>query len=311
MVKNLLLLLASALALPAVAGIDNNGSNVVDSGNLRTTFEVLNGIEGYVFIEQGQSRDLSQTFSRSDLVMGENGQVELMDMAYTLYPGGEKFVKIEGGQGADAKGIITGLEYGETILTITEGDGTTHDFIVFVCPKVNIVMADGVSYSHQKIYNQKMKVDFTRSQNYAISSVWAEYDGKSYDITDLIDRRTGHYESESKILSDVTYTVIMEENDHPDEIISNSPFRLYVNGNTMLLKDSDPDNRVPESELDNWLFSVITLRGRTVYSKYGKDCVTPGQTYHDLDLFLSSGVYYVRMQSPEGEEYNYKIIIRG
>ena len=289
----MLMMLVTLLASAQTSG----GGSVVNEEHMRATLDVLNSIEGYVFIEKGadKSRDLTATFTRTDAATeaGINAD-DLKALDWRAY--NENIVEVTD------EGVITGLKFGETIVEMTEEDGTIHNYIVFVCPTVTVISPDGVIYTHQKIYNQKMKIDFSQSAKYVINCVMAEYDGNVYDVTDMIDPETGHYESNDQITSDVYYTVSMER-DLDDNFLSKTPIRVMVaNGVVEFVAE--------EGLLENSTIEMTDLKGGVILAGAASSYVDFGGETPRLTPEIAEGIYFLNVTVAGGETYNYKIIIK-
>lgn len=319
-----------ATALSGFAQADNKDENVVNPDDLVIIGDkiaeiegILRSVEGYVFLEKGpeKARDLSSTFNRTDQVVEEaRSQDHLQSMNWSTLNSSIAYVNDEG--------IITGYEYGQTLLTLENGD-KKHYFIVFVCPTVTVVSPDGVVYTHQKVYNEKMKVDFSQSDDYVINSVMATYQERSYDVTDKIDIN-GHYESshedgsDLRITSDVVYTLSLEK-EPADHVVSKSPYRWLVANGAIQLASSDPVGKpLTRSKLEDLKVTVSVMRNTDIHGVSMKEDTVYGwmplSTFFDsnlndgvidLDFKFNQGIYNISLKdSKTGEEYSYKIVIR-
>lgn len=290
--------------------------------------EILNSIEGYVFLEKGEqnARDLTDTFYRSSKLFKDKEKPELQAMKWKVI--NEEMVNIT------EDGKVEGKAYGETIMTVTdeldvdeEGNPKEHNFIVFVCPTVTVISPDGSIYTHQKIYDKQMKVDFSHSQNYTINSVMAKYYGneteptKIYDITDKINKVTGHYVSDIDIQGDVEYTVTLEENPG-DNLRSNSKVRLCVVDGIMELKSTEKEPLNMDT-LNNMRIDVSTVKKQNgeitetaIATFEGGNCINVVEGSGEepdkviLNIPFNDGIYFIKFYYNNKLEYNFKVVIK-
>lgn len=292
--------------------------------------EILESIDGYIFLEIGQTRDLSNTFSRTDeLFSGLDDESKIQELDFEIKNDDIAIV--------DEKGKVTGYDYGQTLLIVSDSKDIIQDgdkkenyyFIVLVCPTISIITPDGVVYKHQKIYNQKTKVDFTHSANFAINSVMANYNNgeKVYDITDKIDSN-GHYESEVNISRNVIYTVTLEE-DPEDNLLGKSPYRILVdNGNIWfaladsgLKGDETDEQKADKLESDLKEMTIVTStpknRGTAETPNMGEVQVYTTSNGEKIDFSgsmpkytapFNDGVYFLTLTIGD-KSYKYKIVL--
>lgn len=324
----------AALLLPFALGAfaqeqNASGGAVSISDRIESVKQILENIEGYVFLEIGEdkARDLSETFGRTISVFEDYNSDQLKDLHWDSMNKDIAWFSNDNGN-------IFGKNYGETIVTVTEKDGTKHRFIVFVCPTVTVISPDGAVYTHQKIYNQKLKIDFSQSDNFNINTVMASYDGQIFDVTDSIDPQNGHMESERQITSDVEFTVTLEE-DVEDVLLGNYPIRLGVlNGKIYIMTDDD-EMPLDASYLSKLKVEATTMRKvagemieRSVFQSTGAKCIdfnsglSVTKTYKEknkedkiiqdvpiLNIPFNDGLYFIKLDDGTNY-YNYKIIIR-
>lgn len=326
MIKHLFICLAMSTAL--LASADNlttmsTTATPVNEEKAKEILKQLEQIEGYIFLEKGddKSRKLTDTFGRTDKVFKGKDEVALADMEWEVLNTDIASIELNDGE-------IKGNKYGQTILKVTDGD-EEHYFIVCVCPTISIVSPEGVIYTHQKVYNSKTKVDFTQSDHFTINSVMAKYDTNDngqfdvYDITDNIDKETGHYESDLTITSDVFYTVTLEE-DTDDNILSQSPFRILVNDGLIYIKAAKDEyaDKVTEGYLKNMTVVGSTPKNRKtlehpdiyeaeVYRKKASECLVFDGEMPRYNIGFNNGVYFFTLidNNDNGKEYKYKIVI--
>ena len=322
MKKMLLVGLLMPFALAAGAQ-EQNDSRIVENTighKIADVKEVLTSIEGYIFIEQSKlgvdkSRNIANTLNRR--TEKEKDHLTEADLNNLL----DWSVSNSSIASYDrATHTVTGHNYGETILTLTDANNKDHYFLIFVCPTVTVVSPDGAVYTHQKVYNQKMKVFFSESKYFDINCVLAQYDGKIYDITADIDEHTGRYESKTPIQNDVRYTVTLREN-HKEQLISDNKMRLGVMNGEMKLIPSDSKNPLNTERLSNMRVVATTVKNisqygeaelveQEVFSSKGSDCINFNEDgIHDLNITFNDGIYYIKFY--EGNELvdNYKIVI--
>lgn len=324
--KHFFVFLMMSLALSGFAEEVNTGNKpgetITFGDKIAEVENILKSVEGYVFLELGKdkARDLAKTFDRTDKVVEEaadHNELRGMDWE-TQNP---QIAKV------DENGLIYGLSYGQTLLTLKNGD-KNHYFIVFVCPTVTVISPDGVIYTHQKVYNEKMKVDFSQSDDYVINSVMATYKGQSYDVTDKIDE-SGHYESSTdqgkdlRITSDVIYTITLEK-EAEDLVVSKSPYRFLVAGGRIQLVSADSAKQLAPADINNLEVKVTVMKNQsqddldmqevivynwTPLSKYVWGNVSDGVA--ELDFGFSEGIYNISLFNEEAnKEYTYKIIVK-
>lgn len=289
--------LLTLLMIPAA--IFAFAQDIVDEAKMKRTLELFGNIEGYVFIEKGENkaRELSETFARTDSVLTNSTVADLKDMSWNVY--NDFIARI------NDTGKIVGRNYGQTLIELTEADETVHNFIVFVCPTVTIISPDGVVYTHQKIYNQKMKVDFTHSANYSINCIMVDFDGETYEITDNVDPITGHYESTAHITNDVSYTITMEENPN-NVVIGEAPIKLrVVNG---IIEFSTRNKSL--DYLKECSIFVSDINGTEILSDKLDNCISYDSEYPEFIHSLDDGIYFVKIDDNDNNAYNYKIIIK-
>lgn len=375
MKKYLLILMAAFVSLPFVASAAEVGSqgNVTEE-TLNAQIEVIKSIEGYVFLGLGDvdRRDLSQTFSRTKEVMGENGQTELRGMEWRVYPLSDQTIAQ-----LDNEGGIIGNKFGETIITANEkltadeiaaitpetfkackylyydendpldayGNKKfndvesldfiknhkgyeyyeSHYFLVFVCPTVTVVSPEGAIYQHQKIYNQRMRVDFSHSEQYFVNCVIMEYEGNKYDITNMIAADptddminvNGHYMSTNRIRGDVSFTISMQDNknyNNPTNL-DKSPFRIQVCGKRVVVVDDDPKDGIsPVDQTIEWkTLNSDTVDGSAVLVATDDYIQVVGDDTKreaaELGQDLDPGIYFLNIKG-DYNDITYKVVIR-
>lgn len=316
MKKRLIWALIMPFALSGLAqdNIPSTGTSSIQD-RIESVQEVLSNIEGYVFLElgDGKERNLSDTFGRSNQVMGELNSDQLQALDWEVV--NRDIVEISN------EGKIRGLKYGETLMTVTDKNKEKHYFIVFVCPTVTILSPDGAIYTHQKIYNEQMKVDFSQSDNFVFNCVMAKYDGRVYDITDMINTDpnqgvVGRYISNDRIKSDVFYTITLEE--EPDDIlIGKSPIRLGVMNGIMRLMSADSAKPLTYDYLKNLQITASTMSvernqivEKQVFSSTGAKSIEFNGDDYVLNIPFNDGLYFIKLKDNKGNLYNYKVIIR-
>lgn len=255
--------------------------NSEDNLEVRQYVDLLNSIEGYVFISKGESRNLTLPFARTNEVFEGESINSLTSMDWYSY--NENIVSI------DENGLITGNEFGEAIISAITKDNTEHRFIIFVCPTITVISPEGVIYKHQKIYNQKVKVYLTQSKDYIINCVLRDGIDVTNDVT-----KDGYYESEDLITDDFTLLLSEESRLNSDDVIGDSGIRIQVRGQEVsFVSDINLSNRK--------IIITGTNRDRVLY-----DEVLPS---NNMIRFLSQnkGIFYINI---EGISEEFKIAIR-
>lgn len=322
MIKQFFIWLAMCSALVASAQ-SNNVSSSIDDQIMNEALGILNNISGYIFLEKGQTRKLSNTFNRTDkLFSGEDEKTLADEYSWEIQTNG--IAKIDNDDGE-----IVGCNYGQTLLTVYPNANKNEKtyFVVFVCPTISMITPDGVVYTHQKIYKQQTKVDFTHSDNYVINSVMAKYDSdedgnfEKYDITDLIDDK-GHYVSPVQITSDVYYTVTLEQ-DIRNIVKSDSNFKLLVCDGEIRIAPRNSDS-LSAADIE-WFKTADVIastpknKGTTtepnmvevqVYNKKGADCMSLNEEHPRFNIPFNDGVYFITLKGADGRAYKYKIVVR-
>lgn len=303
--KNILTTCLAAFAL-TLSAPRANAVVVDDVKSMQDVVNILNKIEGYVFIEKGddKERDLAEVFGKTDAVLKDKTREDLMKMHWDVF--NENVVDIK-----EDDGTVVGLNYGQSIVKLTDEKDKSLEFyfIVFVCPTITVVSPDGAVYTHQNVYGQKVKVDFSHSKNFSINCVMAEYNGNVYDITKTVVKDNGHFESSIDLESDMTFTVTLQEFDE-DKITGDSPIRLRVANGTLQFDFVD-ENYNWDNYLSMCTLKISTLEGKSVTESM-RTCVsyngeTPYPIYHNI---LNEGIYLVTITDPEGTSYKYKIVIK-
>lgn len=284
--KILLLLIMSLLTLFSYSQTNIN----VSQEYIKTAVNKLSSIEGYIFLTKGQSRVLPVIFDRTDLA-------DFSGVHYTSTTENIAAVNSQTGE-------VTGINYGETLLTILDDKDTEHTFLVFVCPTVTIVSPEGAIYSHQKVYGQPMKIEFTQSKDYVINCVMATHGyGDAYDVTDkIIDGENGKYISDDNITADVVYTISMQNiqagDDFNNAVDEKSSLRCQVVDNTVTFVAQSDDDRNPA--------------GQSIYYRL-VDGANPAAMNNTLDnngsiTLYESGIYLIWFENDY--THTYKIVIR-
>lgn len=238
----------SLLIATTGASIANDEFNdgLLENMDIKTFVSTLNDIEGYFFVGTDEVRDLSLTLSRPD------DSAEKEDYAAWTWKSMNPSIASMF-RGEENAPMLTGVAYGETIISGTEikDDGTTdnHNFVVFVCPKITIVSPQGAIYSYHKVYNQNTRIQFTQSKEYSINAVLRidAVHPEGLDITKDI-HEDGWYESTDQITGDTVFWVTMEENKEGDETTAtgSSAIRILVNEHLLTLTSDSKDEKVKD-----------------------------------------------------------------
>lgn len=193
--KLLLVLALAAASVPAFAATDDSGADqydimplaAVDNVTMHDVVEMLQNIQAFVFLNSGEDRDFTDVFARSKTIFTDVSKETLQ--SYKWEVANDKIATVH-----TETGILTGGEFGETFLTVTDNNGEEHLFAVFVSPCVTVLSPEGVIYKYQKMYNQPVRVRFTSGKNYHINCVMAKGIGetdedkaKFVNITDAVD----------------------------------------------------------------------------------------------------------------------------
>lgn len=230
--KKFLALMTTLLCGAQLFALDSSGA--FQNVNIKQFVETLDGIQGYFFIGKNESRALSLTLEREPgNDFNDASQVKAMHWS-SLNPWVAD---------VDDDGNISGMHYGETIIT-SDNNGEKTNYVVLVCPKITIVSPEGAIYSYHKIYNQKPHIQFTESKDFTVNCVLRHNsDGSVIDITDNIDENgwyNGEYveikDIDDQISEDVVLWVTMEgKNPAP-----NAPnVKITVDGQDVTIHSDD------------------------------------------------------------------------
>lgn len=246
---------------------------------MHSFIDLLDNIEGYVFIGQGERRDLSVPFAKTDSVFSHlDGEYAIQDLDWSVL--NTNILS------CDSDGVIEGLTFGETIVTAKEGIDE-HNFIVFVCPRITVLSPEGPIYSHNKVYGHPMKVTFTDSKRYKINCIMLD----ELDITD--DIQDGYYESENEITRDHMMTITMAN--------AETDVRLQVIGNEIqFIKNGIIYNDINSITIENSK-SKKSESYMKRYKTYSKN--SNGKFYIE-----ESGVYFTTV-TIDNKQIEYKFII--
>lgn len=319
MKKFLLALLTVSLSLTASAEntpdeSTETGSAQVTKDRLEAIVSTLKQIKGYVFLSPNETRELSKVFARTEEVLPGNSDPSQVIKNYSW-----KIMNPEIAQVHENTGLIEGFNYGETILTVYN-EKETNNFIVFVCPTITVEMPEGAIYSHQKIYGQRAKVNFTKSNNFVINCVMQTYtytDENNQTVTvvkDITDQVAasgnsvdGYYETEGAVLGDIVLNISMEDRDasEGDAIVGNSGVRLRVEGHKLTFV-------APEGKIhDNTKVTITANNGKVVYNGPISNQDEEGNYYIEF-LKNNLGVFFVNIEGingSTGKQCTYKIIL--
>lgn len=210
------------------AGDPNAGKiqiGTIENITVEEYVEILNGLDGFIFVGVGEDRDVSRTLGREP----ENGNEQSVYQGLTWTSLNPQIVSV------DENGVITGQDYGESIIQGIgkSDDGVDNDdidiaYVVFVCPKVTVMSPEGAVYSYHKIFDQQTRVQFTHSAGYAINAVTR--DGKDITEDEAFDKKTGWYISTDPIKEDACFCVTLEKTDAASEnVVKDSTLKVLVN----------------------------------------------------------------------------------
>lgn len=256
------LVTAFATSMAHAAGTtDAETTAPVESTNV---VELLNSVEGYIFLTPGEqySRDLRNTFTRTDEVFSGEGVASLARMSWRVF--NDEIAEVSD------EGIIVGKSFGNTMLRVTDLDNVNHYFIVFVTPTITVVTPEGAVYTHQKIYNDKAHIKISQSREYIINCVMlkGEESAEAEDITIKEDvfimHETendgygyGEYISEKEVTNNFTLTVTLEER----RTNNVTGYRVQVDGMVVkIVKKSDG------SPVGGKPVTITSVNGNVVYA---------------------------------------------
>ena len=288
--RKILLSFLSAFLMLTVSVGKGFANNSTEWESMEDVVEVLSKVEGYVFITYGESRDLRNTFTRTDVVFeGVQDKDELAVMSWYVYDTSVATVPYN-------DGVIKAMDYGNTLLKITETDGTNHYFIVFVTPTITVVSPEGSIYTHQKIFDEKARLKLSQSNEYVINCVMRD----GFDITERVvmhDNTSedgmgfGEYISTDDIREDVTLTLTLKQRDGYEDL----GYRLRVDGMTISLVDQKGN---PEGFGGKLKATIKSVNGQVVYNekfpsdgvlKFNDDVV--GVYFLSFDMMPELGTY--------------------
>lgn len=253
--------------------------------------KIIDKVEGYVFLSEGERRDLSLPFARTDAVFSEIESAEdLRALNWSSMNNDIVFV--------DKDGMAKGQSFGETIITVKDDNNELHNFIVFVCPTVTVKSPEGAIYTHHKVYNQKAKIYFTQSKDYLINCVMLNGE----DITDKVkidenEDGDGYYESEEPIISNMTFVISMESREENEigQVVGGSDINLQVQGKNITFVNTD---ETKQSIVGKNVKIKDVKRDKTVYN----NPLPPNNTIS----IETKGIYYVEIEGINGD---FKVII--
>ena len=171
-----------------------------------------------------------------------------------------------------------------------------------------------------------MRVDFSHSKQYFVNCVIMEYEGNKYDITNMIaDDPTddiinvnGHYMSTNRIRGDVSFTISMQDNknyNNPTNL-DDSPFRIQVCGNRVVVVDDDPDDNIsPVDQTIEWkTLNSDTVDGSADLVKTDDYIQVVGEDgtkreAAELGQALDPGIYFLNFKDVY-KDITYKVVIR-
>lgn len=251
--------------------------------------KIIDNVEGYVFLSEGEERDLSLPFARTDSVFSKFGADDLRKLDWSSMNNDIVFV--------DSEGMAEGRSFGETIITVKDKE-ELHNFIVFVCPTVTVKSPEGAIYTHHKVYNQKAKIYFTQSKDYLINCVMLNGE----DITDKVkidenEEGDGYYESEEPITSNMTFVISMEsrEDNEIGQVVGGSDINLQVQGKNITFVNTD---ETKQSIVGKNVKIKDVKREKVVYNK-------PLPSNNTISI-ETKGIYYVEIDGINGD---FKVII--
>lgn len=311
MKKKLFVMLLGLCTLTATATPEESSDQVMPlSGNSNVgMLDVLNQVQGYVFLSSGESRSLASLFEGSDVF--DLTQQEIDDLQWSS-------AKPEVAEIHSENGLLTANSFGNTLVT-AKNPVLGHEFhvVVFVCPTVTVKSPEGAVYSYQKIYDYPAKINFSKSKDYMLNCVMLKIGANDpIDITEavnydrdengnIVQNSDGYYNSDP-IKQNITFTVSMEKripkNEEGDsDVVGASGINIRVSGHRAEFVKFDEETGEPVLDFFKERKVTITdIYNRTVYD----------QIMHEDNVinFLNGaeGVFFVTIQGVPGD---FKIII--
>ena len=303
MKKFLLCALAGIFALSPLAQ-ETGSSSMTSQEKIKQVVDLLESIEGYIFITKGETRELPVVFSKTDEVFSGTTDNALKAMDWVVYDNDIAVCH-------NNDGTVYGNNYGQTFMSVVDKDGVNHNFVVYVCPTIKIISPEGAIYSHQKIFGQRAKINFTQSEHYQINCVMMTYRGETVDVTDHVamdeddkvgGETDGFYETEFPIEDDVVFVVSMESRNanNNDAVVGDTNINIRVDDYAVTFYD-------PQDEIKNGAKIRITGQDK-------KTVVYNGPFYDDKTDHCNtinfnrgnSGIFFITIEGVPGE---FKIII--
>lgn len=280
--KKLLLLILSVLG---VMGCQAQLSGSMTNVNMDELIEMIKNVQGHVFLSKGESRSLEDIIRNSSVI---NSEASVKELTWSTTHNNVVDVDSE-------DGTITGVSFGQSIVTVNDPKGDNFYLAVFVCPTITVKSAEGVIYKHQKMYNSPAKLQLTQSKEWLVNCVMRD----GVDVTDLVDEKgifdTSREADPAKrsITSDMILTVSMESRNENENglVVGNSGINLQVNSATHTLTFEDGGRNLiqPGMKID-------------IYDIFGKNLYGQGLPASKSIRFLdqNEGVFKVKIEGIDG-----------
>ena len=234
---------ASAQNPSAIEAVGNTGSEngIIGGKDMKEIVSILSDVKAYVFLGKGESRDLTKTFSRSEVIDFKGMETDEDHKSLDYEVGNKSVATID-----TETGKITGVGFGETIIRVYNPiSGNTQYFVAFVCPTITVKSPEGIVYSYPKMYNHRAKINLTASDQFMINTVLRD----GVDITDKVsgkENEDGYYLSNNPITQDVTFVISEESvpgNYDGEAVVGSCGLKVYTEGNNIYFKDTTEDKR--------------------------------------------------------------------
>lgn len=337
--KKILIVAMVALSMfsmkTAAQSVGTGATETPDLKHMSYIITLLEKVEGSVFLTPGEPRDLSDIFTRTDEVLPDMNEGQVQDMEWYSYdtniakfPWYEKDKEgVENKIEAKTPSEIWGLNFGETIIRGSKIDRKTntideHYFLAFVCPTITVVSPDGAIYRHQKVFNQKARVNFTQSNKYVLNTVqlYKGDNAEPEDITDLVapdpndtdneNGTDGYFETQGGVVENMKFVLSMESitDDYEGGVIGNSNLKVYVQGKTVKFVQTDGNHNIAMCNVEIYSIKKIPDTNGLNEKLYdGNPQATSDPSVATITFNESNaGVFFIKV---EGYTPVYKIVM--
>lgn len=305
MKKNIFTLFALAVAMTASAsGNDNVGKSADVTGDQITDIsveqfvDILQHLDGHVFLTPGESRDLSSLFKNSSQLPNED-----VERWSSVNPGIAS---------VSADGEVVGHAFGETILTAIVNN-ETHHVAVFVCPTITVKSPEGAIYVHQKMYKSAVKLQLTQSPDWVVNCVMmakqdAAGEWQYEDVTGQVDEKTGIYTSTDPITENLILTVSMalrERFGDGENVIGTSDIDFQVRSQAKTITVVEGENSYLR---EGDTFVITDMNGKEVDYTITLD----DDGYRVLNMGDVQGIFTIKVKAADGSMRTgqFKVIIQ-